>query len=94
MQGPTPYAGLPALYAARTSPMPPVARMTAVSRAFISSCVPSIVTVDIQLIAPSGAPAFRAASFITSATREMQRTAAGCGLMTIEQRAFREIRIL
>ena len=34
--------------------------MTAVSRAFISSCVPSSVTVVIQLIAPSGAPARRA----------------------------------
>ena len=30
--------------------------MTAVSRAFINSCVPSSVTVVIQLIAPSGAP--------------------------------------
>ena len=68
--------------------------MTAVSRAFISSCVPSIVTVDIQLIEPSGAPARRAASFMTSATREMQRTAAGCGLITIGQRALSEIRIL
>ena len=59
--------------------MPPVARMTAVSRAFINSWVPSSVTVDIQLIAPSGAPARRAPSFITSATREIQRTAAGAG---------------
>ena len=44
----------PALYAARTSPMPPVARITATSRCFISSCVPSSVTVVIQLIAPVG----------------------------------------
>ena len=35
----------------------------------------------IQLIEPSGAPAPRAASFITSATRVMHLTAAGCGLM-------------
>jgi hypothetical protein len=28
-----------------------------------------------------------------SATREMQRTAAGCGEMTIGQRAFSEMRI-
>ena len=74
--------------------MPPVARITAVSRAFISSCVPSSVTVVIQLIAPSGAPAPRAASFMISATRVMQRTADGCGLMTIGQRALSEIRIL
>ena len=71
-----------------------MARITAVSRAFISSWVPSIVTVVIQLMAPSGAPARRAASFITSATREMHRTAAGCGEMTIGQRALSEIRIL
>jgi len=29
--GPTPYAGLPELYAARTSPVPPVARITPTS---------------------------------------------------------------
>ena len=57
--------------------MPPVARITATSRAFISSCVPSSVTVVIQLIAPSGAPAPRAASSMISATRVMQRTADG-----------------
>ena len=74
--------------------MPPVARMTAVSRAFISSWVPSSVTVVIQLIEPSGAPARRAASCITSATRVMQRAADGCGLMTIGHRAFIAIRIL
>ena len=68
--------------------------MTATSRAFINSCVPSSVTVVIQLTAPSGAPARRAASFMTSATRVMQRTAAGCGLMTMGQRAFSEMRIL
>src|SRR5205823_11449524 len=84
----------PALYAARTSPMPPVARMTATSRCFISSCVPSIVTVDIQLIAPTGAPARRAASSMTSATLVMHLTADGCGLMTMEQRALSAIRIL
>ena len=37
--------------------MPPVARITATSRLFISSCVPSRVTVVIQLMLPSGAPA-------------------------------------
>ncbi len=74
--------------------MPPVARMTATSRHFISSCVPSRVTVVMQLIDPSGAPAPRAASFMISATREMQRTAEGCGLMTTGQRALSEIRIL
>ena len=74
--------------------MPPVARITATSRAFISSCVPSSVTVVIQVIAPSGAPARRAASLMISAARVMQRTAAGCGLRTIGHRAFNAIRIL
>ena len=68
--------------------------MTAVSRAFISSWVPSSETVCIQLMAPSGHPAVRAAALIISATRVMQRTADGCGLMTIGQRALIEIRIL
>ena len=74
--------------------MPPVARITATSRLFISSCVPSSVTVVIQLMLPSGAPAPRAASFMISATRVMQRTADGCGLMTMAHRAFSEMRIL
>jgi hypothetical protein len=73
--------------------MPPVARMTATSRCFISSWVPSSVTVVIQLMQPAGAPAW-AASSITSATRVMHLTAAGCGLRTIVQRALIEIRIL
>ena len=74
--------------------MPPVARMTAVSRAFINSCVPSRVIVVIQLIDPSGAPARRAPSDMISATLVMQRAAAGWGLMTIGQRALSEMRIL
>ena len=74
--------------------MPPVARITATSRCFISSCVPSSVTVVIQLMAPAGAPARRAASSMTSATRVMHLTADGWGLMTIVQRALSAIRIL
>jgi hypothetical protein len=74
--------------------MPPVARITATSRCFISSCVPSSVTVVIQVMAPAGAPALCAASAITSATRVMHLTAAGWGLSTMEQRALSEIRIL
>ena len=42
--------------------MPPVARITATSRCFISSCVPSSVTVVIQPMLPAGAPAAAAAS--------------------------------
>ena len=43
LPGPTPNAGLPELYAARTSPMPPVARITAVRLLFMPASVPSIV---------------------------------------------------
>ena len=74
--------------------MPPVARITATSRCFISSCVPSSDTVVIQLIAPSGAPAAVAAAAMISATRVMHRAADGCGLMTMGQRAFSAMRIL
>ena len=68
--------------------MPPVARMTDTSRAFINSCVPSSVTVVIHPIAPSGSPAARAASCMISAVRVMQRAAEGCGLKTTAQRAL------
>src|SRR5215211_5887805 len=37
LPGPTPNAGLPEEYAARTSPMPPVARMTAGRQSFFNS---------------------------------------------------------
>src|SRR5438876_9264848 len=94
LPGPTPYAGLPELYAARTRPMPPVARITATSRCFISSCVPSRVTVVIHPMDPAGAPALQAASDMISTERVMQRTAAGCGLTTIAQRALSAINTL
>ena len=68
--------------------------MTETSRAFISSCVPSSVTVRIHEMAPSGAPAPRAASSMTSATRVMHATAAGCGLSTMGQRALMAMRRL
>ena len=55
---------------------------------------PEKLTTVIQLIAPAGAPAFVAASAITSATRVMHRAAEGCGLITMGQRALSEIRIL
>ena len=74
--------------------MPPVARITETSRAFISSCVPSSVTVFIHPIAPSGSPALRPASFMMSAVQVMQRAADGCGVITTAHRALIEIRIL
>jgi hypothetical protein len=74
--------------------MPPVARITAVSRAFISSCVPSSDTAVIQLTTPSGAPARHAASHMISATRVIDLAADGCGLSTMGQRALSAMRIL
>src|SRR5690349_12831036 len=68
--------------------------MTAVSRCFISSWVPSSVTVFIQPMLPVGAPALVAASAMISTERVMQRAAEGCGLMTIGQRALSAINTL
>src|SRR5947207_1327597 len=47
-----------------------------------------------QLRQPSGAPALRAASYITRTVSEMQRTALGCGLMTMAFRPLRAINAL
>ena len=77
------------------SPHPAAVRcITAVSRALMSSWVPSSDTVCIQLIAPSGQPADRAAPLMSSATRMMHRAADGCGLSTIGHRALIAMRIL
>ena len=68
--------------------MPPVARMTATRGWRINSCVPAIVTESMAPIAFAGAPAPRAARSSRRTVRLMQSTAAGCGLITIGQRAF------
>jgi hypothetical protein len=68
---------LPDEYAARTSPMPPVASTTPVSRQRISSCVPSRLTSLMQASASSGRPAASAARVITLAVSRMQRRAEG-----------------
>ena len=47
-----------------------------------------------HVTASAGAPAPTAAVVITSATRRTHRAAAGCGLSTTAQRAFRQTRIL
>src|SRR5215471_7376078 len=83
LPGPTPKAGLPALYAARTRPVPPVARIRAVNGCFINSCVPSIVEAFMQQITPFGAPARSAASLMIRAVSLIHRVADGCGLNTI-----------
>src|SRR5882724_1616647 len=94
LPGPTPKAGLPDEYAARTRPIPPVARITAVCLCFISASVPSIVAVDMQPIASAGKPSLTPASRITHTVSLIQRAAEGCGERTIEFRDLIEIRIL
>src|SRR5258706_1014777 len=81
--GPTPNAGFPDEYAARTSPMPPVARMTAVCLCFIQASVPSIVAVVLQASASAGKPSLIAASRINRTVSLIQRAAEGCGESTI-----------
>src|SRR5947209_7732989 len=94
LPGPTPNAGLPDEYAARTRPMPPVARMTAVCLCFIKLSVPSIVAVVMQPIASAGKPSLMAASLITLTVSLMQRAADGCGERTMALRDLIAIRHL
>ena len=92
--GPTPNAGLPDEYAARTRPIPPVARITAVILCFIKASVPSIVAVVMQPIASAGKPSFTPASRMTLTLSLIQRAADGCGDSTIALRDLIAIRIL
>src|SRR5712691_3421578 len=94
LPGPTPNAGLPDEYAARTRLMPPVARITAVCLCFIRASVPSIVAVVMQPIASAGKPAFTPASRIAFAVSLIHRAAEGCGDITIALRDLIAIRIL
>ncbi len=81
LPAPTPRAGLPEEYAAWTIPGPPVARM--VSEPFITSWVSSRDGTSIQLMIPSGAPAFTAASKTILAAAIVQFLARGCGEIMI-----------
>src|SRR4030095_13667353 len=94
LPGPTPKAGFPEEYAARTSPIPPVARITAVCLCFMSDSVPSIVAVVMHPIASAGSPSFTPASRITFAVSLMHFAADGCGDNTTALRDLIEIRIL
>src|SRR4029077_10481421 len=94
LPGPTPNAGLPDEYAARTKPMPPVARMTAVILCFIKASVPSMVAVVMQPIASAGRPSLTPASRIALTVSLIQRAAEGWGESTIAFRDLIAIRIL
>ncbi len=94
LPGPTPKAGLPLEYAARTMPLPPVERITAVRRWRINSLVASMVEVPMQATRPSGAPAFCAAVARSAAVSQEQDRARGCGLRTIALPDLSAIRVL
>ncbi len=94
LPGPTPNAGLPDEYAARTRPIPPVARITAVCLCFIKLSVPSIVAVVMQPTASAGRPSLTPASRITRAVSLIHFAADGCGDSTTALRDLIAIRIL
>src|SRR3712207_2430951 len=81
--GPTPIAGLPELYAARTTAVPPVARMTSVRGSSISAVTNGTVGSATHWTTPSGAPAATAASASAAAAALQHSRAIGCGLITI-----------
>src|SRR5450759_3718753 len=91
LPGPTPNAGLPLEYAARTRPDPPVARITAVFSCRMSACVASVVGAVRHCMIPSGAPAATAAACSTSHASAVDRLACGCGLSTTALPALRLI---
>ena len=77
LPGPTPNAGLPALYAARTIAEPPVATITEILLFFISSSVACMEVLLRQLTSPAGPPAFSAASCSSCAAAQLHLIALG-----------------
>ena len=74
---PTPKAGVPALYAALTIGVLPVASITAISFSFISVSVPCNVGIVMHCINPFGAPALSAAFVKIRSVSIVQVTALG-----------------
>src|SRR5512139_812759 len=94
LPGPTPYAGLPTEWAARTMSEPPVARITATYLCFINSCVPGRETFVMQEISPFGIPARSPASAMMRMVSAQHLAAKGCGATTMAFLALTEIRVL
>jgi hypothetical protein len=92
--GPTPMAGLPEEYAARTTGTPPVARMTSVRSSVISASMSGMDGSSTTCTTPSGAPADTAARPSAPAASEQQSFASGWGLMTTALRVSNASRIL
>ena len=86
LPAPTPMAGLPEEYAARTMPGPPVARM--MSASCMARLVSSSVGASTQSMMPCGAPAATAASSTSLAAAMVAPLARGCGLMMMPLRVL------
>ena len=89
---PTPTAGFPLEYAARTIPGPPVASVK--SHSFISRSVISRLGTSIHEMIFAGAPAATAASSTILAAAMVDFLARGCGEMIMPLRVLSEIRVL
>ena len=89
---PTPIAGFPDEYAARTIAGPPVAKI--ISASFISKAESSTLGSAIQPIISFGAPAATAASKIILAASMVHPFARGCGDKISPFRVFKQIRAL
>src|SRR4051812_28003691 len=94
LPGPTPSAGLPERYAARTTALPPVATITLVRGSVISASIRGIVGSVTTCTTPVGAPAASAAAPSARDASAHTRLAIGCGLTTTALRVIRLSRIL
>src|SRR5687767_1668304 len=94
LPGPTPYAGLPTEWAARTISEPPVARINATYLCFINSCVPGKETLVIQEINPLGIPARSPASAMIRMVSAQHFAAKGWGATMIAFLALTAIKVL
>ena len=88
LPGPTPRAGLPERYAARTTALPPVATTTSVVGSVISASISGIEGSSTIWMQPSGAPARTAASESMRTASAQTCLAPGCGLTTIALRVI------
>src|SRR4051812_30523280 len=94
LPAPTPSAGLPAEYAARTMLLPPVARIVAMPLWCMRAVVASTQGRSIHWMQFSGAPAAIAASRTMRAAAALHRCAAGWNANTIGLRVLSASRAL
>src|SRR3954451_17516542 len=89
LPGPTPSAGVPERYAARTTAFPPVATITLVRGSVIRASIKGMVGSVTTCTTPAGAPAASAAAPSTRAASAHTRLAMGWGLTTTALRVIR-----